>query len=157
MRGGYPLALPGMSDFTGMSDDIATKKDLRQNWRQNWLNSIQEHADVDEQRRRWLDITEPSPHFQYGEYCCCYFDDLCLGDLGYPWALAEGLVSAQEVQAVAEFHALADAYDPAYGDDSAAVLADPKWLAVTDAARRAQVALLDLIKDPWERSLLTAR
>ena len=140
-----------------MSDCAATKEELRRNWRQNWLNSIQEHADVGEQHRRWLDVTEPSPHFQYWEYYGCYFDDLCLGDLGYRWALDEGLVNAQEVEAVTKFHALAEAYDPAYGNDANAVLADPKWLAITAAAQDARAALLNFIQDPQERSLLTGR
>jgi hypothetical protein len=121
-----------------------------------WLSSIQEFADADTQRRLWLDPTNTNPHFSFGEYYCCYFDDLNLTDGGYEGAIEEGLVSAEEVEAVREFHRITRAYhSPASDYDYETILADPKWAEVVRAAQRAQAALLALIDDPCERLLLT--
>ena len=133
---------------------MSDNQELRRNWRANWLGSIQEFADDDEQRRLWLD--PPNPHFSFGEYLCCYFDDLNLSKGGYEWAINESLVSPDEAAAVAQFHYLADGYHSPTDDfDHLAILADPKWVAVVEAAKRSKVALLGLIDDPNERRLLT--
>ena len=134
-----------------MDDD----QDRRRNWRSSWLGSIQEFADEGTQRRAWLNPNNSNPHYSFVELMCCYFDDLALCD-GYQLALEEGLVSADEVAVVAEFHVIADTYNSPksdYGQD--AILGDPKWVEVVAAAKRAQTALLALIDDPSERSELT--
>jgi hypothetical protein len=128
---------------------------LRRNWRTNWLSSIQEFADEQTQRGLWLDPENSNPHHSYGEYVCCYFDDLGLSEGGYGWALEQGIVSADEVAAVTDFHAIAGNYKPADVYNHEAILADPGWAGVVAAAKRAQSALLGLIKDPRERQLLT--
>jgi len=103
----------------------------------------------------WLDSKNTNPHFSFIEYFCCYFDDLNLSDGGYDWALSEGMLSADEVTAVAEFHQTADAYDSPTDDyDQQAILADPKWTEVVAAAKRAQDALSQLIDDAHERRFL---
>ncbi len=58
---------------------------------------------------------------------------------------------------MAEFHALAEAYESPAGDDwdSEAVLADPRWQEVVRQAQRAQARLLPLLSDPAERKALT--
>ena len=134
---------------------MSDNQELRRNWRTKWLGSIQEFADDESQRRLWLDPTNTNPHFSYAEYSCCYFDDLNLSDGGYEWALTEGLVSEEEVAAVADFHKIADAYESPTDDyDHEAILADPNWAETVAAAKRAQAALLSLIGDPHERRLL---
>ena len=134
-----------------MPDD----QELRRNWRTRWLSRIQEFADDETQRRLWLDSKNTNPHSSFVEYFCCYFDDLNLSDGGYDWALSEGMVSADEVRAVAEFHRTADAYDSPTDDyDHQAILADSKWTDVVAAAKRAQDALSQLIDDANERRLL---
>src|SRR5690349_18482030 len=112
--------------------------ELRRNWRNRWLSSIQEFADSDTQRRLWLDPTNTNPHYSFGEYYCCYFDDLNLSE-GYGWAVDEGLIDRDEVQAVMEFHRVARAYhQPGTPRDNEAVLADPQWEDVVNAAKQAQ-------------------
>ncbi len=130
-------------------------QETRRNWRRDWLCCIQEFADDEAQRRLWLDRENTNLHFSFVEYFCCYFDDLRLSDDGYDWAISEGLLSADEVAAVAEFHAAADAYDSPTDDyDHEAILADAKWAKVVEAAKRAQAALSHLIEDSQERRLL---
>lgn len=70
-----------------MQPYMTDREELRRNWRTNWLSSIQEFADEDTQRRLWLDPTNGNPHYSFGEYVCCYFDDLGLSDMGMigPW------------------------------------------------------------------------
>ncbi|MDT0510068.1 hypothetical protein [Novosphingobium sp. MMS21-SN21R] len=134
-----------------MQDD----QERRRNWRANWLSSIQEFADDETQRRSWLDHKNTNLHFSFVEYFSCYFDDLGLSDGDYDWALNRGMVSADEVEAVAAFHQAADTYDsPSDEYNHKAILADPKWAEVVAAAKRAQSALSRLIDDPKERCLL---
>lgn len=134
---------------------MGNNQELRRKWRTNWLSSIQEFGDDEAQRRLWLDLAKTNPHFSFVEYFCCYFDNLGLSDGGYDWAVNENLVSREEAAAVERFHQLADSYDSPTDDyDHEAILADPKWAEVVEAAKRAQAALLGIIDDPQERHLL---
>lgn len=134
---------------------MTDNRELRRNWRTNWLNSIQEFADDALQRRLWLDRTNTNPHFSFVEYMCCYFDGLRLSDGGYEWALSQNLISRDEVAAVAQFHQTADNYESPTNDyDHEAILADPRWSEVVQAAKRSQAVLVGLIQDPRERQLL---
>jgi hypothetical protein len=81
---------------------------------------------------------------------CSYFDDLNLGD-GLDAAIDAGWMSPREAHAVAEFHSIADSYEPP-GDDSA-VLADPSWSLVVAEAQRAWRALRDCLTDEAELQL----
>ncbi|MCR5871395.1 MULTISPECIES: hypothetical protein [unclassified Sphingomonas] len=131
-------------------------REPRRNWRMQWLGSIQEFADGEAQHRRWLDRTNTNPHYSFVEYMCCYFDNLCLSDRGYDWAVKENLISLMEAAAVAEFHQIVDAYHSPTNDyDHDAILADPAWAEVVEAAKRAQAALLCLIGDVDEQRSLT--
>lgn len=122
---------------------------MRVGWRQNWLSSIQEFADEETQRRSWLNPRNGNPHFSFPELFNCYFDGLLLSDGGYAWALKEGLVTAEEATAVEDFHQLAKTYDSPGDDDGdhQAILADPKWADVVNAAKAAQTNLLTLLSD----------
>ena len=135
--------------------------ELRRNWRRNWLGSIQEFADLNTQRRLWLDPNASNPHYSFVEYMVCYFEGLAVfdgptvpGD-SYAVAREQGLVTADEAAAV-EPHAKLDAYEAPGKDDydHQAILADPKWVEVVAAAKSAQSALLPLIDDPEERHAL---
>lgn len=130
--------------------------ELRKNWRPRWLGSIQEFADIDTQRAKWLDPSNTNPHWSFVEIMCCYFDDIGLTDLGYSGWIEHGLISSAEAAAVADFHAIANAYNSPRGDDydSAAILGDPRWLHVVEAAKEAQARLAELIADADERRLL---
>lgn len=124
---------------------MSADQEFRRNWRRDWLCIIQEFADYDGQRRSWLDYTNTNPHYSFVEYMCSYFDDLRLSDGGYDWSLSEGLLSTEEVDAVAGFRQTANCYDSPTDDyDHQAILAYPKWLEVVGAAKQAQAALLRL-------------
>jgi hypothetical protein len=103
-----------------------------------WLASIEEVASLELQRVGWLNPTNTNPHWSYIELAECYFEQFELGN-GYGFAVENGIVSASEAAAAAAFHALFAAYEPPKGDNynGAAILADPKWLAVSSAASEA--------------------
>lgn len=81
--------------------------------------------------------------------------------MGEPDALKKriekGDINPDEGAAVSQFHTLADAYKSPNGDDwdSAAILADPAWRAVSEAAQATQKALLEGLTDLDERQLLS--
>ena len=86
---------------------------------------------------------------------CSYFNDL-LCDQGYDWASNEGLVTKEEVQAVAALHRLLDRHEAPQGDDcdNEKVLNDPAWLEVVKSAKEAQASLLAILNDPDEKKAL---
>ncbi len=137
---------------------MSDNREQRQNWRTNWLNSIQEFADDDTQRRLWLDPTNANPHFSYVDIVAAISTASVCQAAAISGALEQHLLSADEAAAVTEFHARADAYvSPTDDYDHEAILADPKWTRVVAAAQGAQASLLTLIDDPRERRLLTER
>lgn len=130
----------------------------RVDWRIRWLTSIQAFADTDTQRQRWLDPAESNPHFSYVECMCVYFDDVLFGEAEpYRRRLEAGFLTAAEVAAVADFHALADVHKSPNGDDwdSFAILEGAAWEKVVSAAQQAQHRLLPLLSDPAEIEALT--
>jgi len=138
--------------------DTADHQKLRKNRREQWLSSIQEIADLETQRTKWLDPINTNPHWSFIEIVCCYFDDLGLdkSKTGYGGWIDHGLITAAEAAAVTDFHAVVSAYKSPKGDDydNAAVLNDPKWLRVVEAAKAAQSRLAELITDANERQIL---
>ena len=134
------------------------ESEQRRYWRLRWLSSLQAFADTETQRNRWLDAAERNPHFSFVECMCSYFDDTNLSvENGYANRLSRRYVSAEEVSAVTDFHSLADSYEHPLGDDwdNEAVLADPKWSTIVEAAKRAQSRLLGLLADDAEKLALT--
>lgn len=132
--------------------------DIRRAWRQGWLASLQEIADLDIQKRTWLNPDNANPHYSYVEYVASYLDDLGLtSGNGYSAAVGEGLLSTAEASAVADFHTRFDAYVEGGCWDPKAVLADPKWLEVVETARSAQARLLLLLDTEEEKVMLTCR
>ena len=134
-----------------------SEQDVREGWRKNWLSGLQEFADNETQRLAWMNPLNANPHFGFVELYECYFGDLeAVG--GYKLAVAEGLVSAAEANAVAAFHELAESYEsPADGYDHDAILADPKWATVVRAAKEAQSSLSPLLTEASERASLLER
>jgi hypothetical protein len=122
-----------------------------------WLSSIQAFSDDETQQSRWLDPQERNPHYSFVECMCSYFDDTFMGDEdALQRRVGRGHLTEEEAVAVEQFHALADAYESPGGDDydDDAILADPKWHAVVDAAEQAKQRLLPLLKEPAEREAL---
>lgn len=137
---------------------VPSEEEQRLHWRRQWLSSIQAFGDSETQRTRWLDITEPNPHFSFVECMCCYFDDALFGeDDTYQKRIVLGHIAIEEAVAVAEFHTLADAYQSPGGKDwdAQAILDDPAWQAIVRAAEQAMDRLLPLLSDACEREALT--
>ena len=129
-----------------------TDEEVRHNWRKFWLSSIAEFADFETQKRKWLDAENTNPHWSFVEYMCNYFDDLGLQVVGYEGRINEGFVTKEEVAAVENFDRIADSYaSPTNDYDHKAILSDPKWHEVVQAAQEAQQRLLALISDTTER------
>jgi len=139
-----------------MSRDAAYLAEIRPGWRRNWLQCIAEFADYDLQRRSWFGGPNyDSPYWSFDEWMCRYFDDYSLSS-GYSWTLEDGLLTQEEVDVVAQFHAAADAYTAPAGvsTDHSAILSDPGWLTVVQLADAARLQLLTILSDPSERALL---
>ena len=138
-------------------DDL-TEEEQRHYWRLRWLSSLHSFADEIAQTQKWTDPSQSNPHFSFIECMCCYFDDAGLSDQdSYNERIARGYLTSAEANAVAEFHLLADQYQAPAGDDydDRAILDDPAWRNVVEAAQRAQASLLLLLGDPTEVAALT--
>jgi len=74
-----------------------------------------------------------------------YFDDLGLR-AGYEDLIASGNVTKAEATILRTLHAGLSTYESPSGDDydHAAILSDPKWLAIVFLAAQARQQLLDL-------------
>lgn len=133
-----------------------TDKEIRRNWRQEWLGCVAEFSDFDTQKRMWLDVENTNPHWSFVEYMCSYFDDLGLQVVDYQGRIDAGFVTEEEVAAINEFHQIADGYQSPTDDyDHRAILDDPKWHEVVKAAQKAKQQLLALISDNKERQDLS--
>lgn len=142
-------------------DTVAEEQEAqwRRHWRLLWLSSIQAFSDAETQKARWLDKGNRNPHFSFVECMCGYFDDANMGEENaYERRLASGYLAPEEVEATAEFHALAARYDSPNNDDydHATIINDPAWNAVVDSARSTKERLLALITDDEERGALSA-
>ena len=127
---------------------------LRERWRLNWLQCIQEISDLKQQKAMWLDPKNTNPHWSFSEYMCSYFDDCWLNDDdgGYDRKVEDGWVNNEEIAAVAPFHNLFKVYQPpnnAHHDDKA-ILNDPAWLKIVSLALDAQQLLKNLVSNDQE-------
>jgi hypothetical protein len=142
-----------------MSDkNELTEEEQRHFWRLRWLSSLQGFTDEIVQARKWTDPSEGNPHFSFVECMCCYFDDADLADKeSYERRIERGYITLAEADAVAEFHSSADQYQAPGGDDynDEAILSDPAWGNVVEAAQRAQERLLLILTVPAEVAALT--
>lgn len=109
------------------------------------------------QRSTWLNPHSGNRHYSFVEYVESYFSDLALSkDIGgYPPRILDNLLSQEEAAAVSHFHVVFESYEPPTDwSDHHAILGDPKWLGVVDAAQAAQARLATIINDPVERESL---
>lgn len=133
-------------------DDAA---EIRRILRLRWLSCLNEFADVELQRRMWLDPANTNPHWSYVEIMCSYFDDMLMGR-SYDALVAQGLVGTEEAAIVRPLHDLLDLHDAPGGDDWDAkrILADPAWLAICNLAKVTNLRLAGLLTEPAEREAL---
>ena len=134
-----------------MAVDLKTAQNVADQLRTSWFSSVSEIADLDLQRRTWLDMTNRNPHWSFIEFACSYPDRDQVSQ-----ARREGWLSAEESRALNDLRLILDGYSPPgdYPYDNAAVLADPAWRSVVDAADRAKQQLLSVVHDQREREVL---
>jgi hypothetical protein len=114
--------------------------DTGQLLRRDWLAHLKDIADLDLQRRTWLDPTKTNPHWSYVEFVCTYPDADQLKS-----AQERGWLSAAETKILSEFGRTLFAHESPTGSDwdNEAILNDPAWHEVV---RSAQMALQELAK-----------
>ena len=136
------------AEDSSTASDSVSDEELLALWRVRWKASIEELTSLDHQRKTWLDEAEPSVHYSYVEFMCCYFDDMFCG-LSYSQLVEDGYVSEQEKDAVMEWHtALAEYNSPGNDDyDDAAILNDSEWIRIAalgaEAWRKLQLLWID--------------
>jgi len=115
-------------------DDDETGKALQA----QWLSALDELADLELQRRTWLDHTKRNPHWSYIEFVCSYPDADQL-----KFAQAKGWLSPAAAKILIEFGDILFAHKSPTGSDfdSEAVLSDPVWHEVVRAAQLAKQEL----------------
>ena len=111
--------------------------ETRQRWRTNWIDCLRELADIEYQRSTWLSTKPLSAHYTFVEFVECYYDTIT--HLGYDELVRRCVVTAAEAQTVMRFHHLLEKYEPPNDDPYAvdAILTDPNWHTVVDAASEA--------------------
>jgi hypothetical protein len=136
-----------------MTEDKVEFAVTRQRWRENWLRSIEELANINVQHSTWLNPHPTNLHYTFVEYVECY-DDLIFH--GYAPCVSAGLLSEDEANAAMELHRLLEDYAPPNGDayDHEAILGDPAWQAVGASAAVTRERLERMIVDPAERKAL---
>ena len=116
-----------------------------------WFCRVCEVANIDSQRRMWLDTSNRNPHWSYIEFIESYpHDDQLLH------ALKQGWLTAGEFGILSELGRILAAYSPPGENryDNAAVLQDPAWHSVVKAAGHAKQQLLSTTTDQQEREAL---
>ena len=126
----------------------ALNQDTRHNLRHLWIKCMFEFASPVLQRK-----------WKAGDlHIIVTFDD-CMGDYfetanlgeGLEWAVQSRLFAPSEVEIIADFHGLAEAYnEPSNGD----VVRDPNWSKIVDAAQKAWSSLRAVIEAPSEQKLM---
>jgi len=111
--------------------------------RRDWFGCVQDLSDLDLQRRKWLDPANTNPHWSYIEFCCSYPAGSQLAD-----ALARGWLAASEFEILSKLGQAISAHSAPGGDDydNAAVLKDPAWHEVVEAAKRTRQQLFAMAK-----------
>jgi hypothetical protein len=119
--------------------------DYRESWRKDWLSSIAELADIDEQRKLWLNLDQRNPHYSFVEYVNGYFDQFIVDE--YEYFIEKNYVSKQEALCVKKLHSLLKTYEPPNGDnyDHQTILNDPGWLEIVNEAKAATSCLREVL------------
>jgi hypothetical protein len=134
-----------------MIDEIDESNEVAGRLRSRWFASVAEIADIDLQRRKWLDPTNTNPHWSYIEFVCSYPDSDQLTD-----ARARGWLAARQFNILCDLCNTILSHSATRGDDqdNAAILDDPAWLEVVSCAQRAREELLSTVTKEAERDAL---
>lgn len=134
-----------------MAVDLKADQSIADQLRSWWFCLVAEIADIDLQRRTWLDRANQNPHWSYVEFVCSYPDHDQLMH-----ALKQGRLTADEFKILSELRRILVSYSPPGGNDydHAAVLDDPAWHSVIEAAERARQQLLSTTTDQHEQEML---
>ena len=122
--------------------------ELRIHWRRGWLTSLYEFANVEFQRKLWIEGSCEGLCGSFVECMCGYFDDLALDD-GYESVIEKGLISKEEAEAVHRFHVLASQYEPC-SEDQKEIVSDSNWLLVVNEAISAWHNLKRIVDAPQD-------
>jgi hypothetical protein len=119
--------------------------------RRDWFTSINELADIDLQRRRWREATGWNPHWSYVAFVSSFPDQDELAE-----ARARGWLNAGEFRILRELLLTLVEHEAPGGDDfdHVAILNDPAWHDVVEAARIAKQELLAVVSVAGEREAL---
>lgn len=130
---------------------MTSQTDVTDQLRRMWFLSIYELSNIDLQRRTWLDRSNTNPHWSYVEFVEMYPQPEQLSH-----ALNHGWLSTQEFEILQKFRGLLESHTPPAGDfyDHDAILADPAWHAVAEAAESARQQLLAITTDRQDRDTL---
>jgi hypothetical protein len=103
-----------------------------------WLKRLHEIADLDLQRRMWLDAANTNPHWSFIEFVCSYPDEEEINS-----AQKKGWITQAEASTLKGMAQLIERYVPPRGDDydHQAILSDPAWFEVSRAAQAATQTL----------------
>jgi len=125
-------------------------------WRELWLDSINELTTYDLQEKSWLDkiIITKSAHWTYSEFMCCYFDDtLC--DFNYSHYIENKWITSQEYDIIKVWHNKLTLYEPPNNDphNHNRILKDKNWRNILTKGEEARIRLQELIPES-EKKLL---
>jgi hypothetical protein len=134
-----------------MAAELKAVADIASQLRTSWFGSVAEIADIDLQRRTWLDKANRNPHWSYVEFVSSFPDDDQLEH-----ARREGWLSKQEFEILSDLRRALVSHAAPGGDDydHVAVLDDPAWRAVVATAERAKQQLLPIAHSRIEREVL---
>ena len=137
-----------------MSSEIDEPNEVAGRLRSMWFAGVAEIADIDLQRRKWLDPTNTNAHWSYIEFVCSYPDSDQLTD-----ARARGWLAAREFNILSDLCNTILSHSAPRGDDhdNAAILGDPAWLEVVSCAQRAREELLSTVTNEADRDALSGR
>lgn len=117
--------------------------------RRRWFNCVYQIADIELQRRTWLNPPNGSPLWSYVEFCEEYPQIELL-----EFARDRGHLSAKEFELISSVRKVIDSHKATDDWDQAAILVDPSWHAVAAKADQVRQQLLKLTDDVVEQRYL---